>query len=134
MTSICEEQRRLEEEQDLLGTGSGDSAADETELLNMDIDDEDEASLVVHKEPKPSGVGTVDSKSPVPSPPHWALTTLLLTPIRWVLPLTPKRWTPCLLQLVQVVSTLHQWTLLALLAPLVSTPNRWTPVALLNPC
>ena len=64
MTSICEEQRRLEEEQDLLGTGSGDSAADETELLNMDIDDEDEASLVIHKdEPKPSGVGTADSKS-----------------------------------------------------------------------
>ena len=63
MTSICEEQRRLDEEHDLLGTGSGDSAADETELLNMDIDDEDEASLVVHKEPKPSGVGTVDSKS-----------------------------------------------------------------------
>ena len=65
MPSICEEQRRLEEEeQDLLGTGSGDSAADETELLNMDIDDEDEASLVAHNdEPKPSGVGTAKSKS-----------------------------------------------------------------------
>ena len=36
---VCEEQRRLEEEEDLLlGTGSGESAADESELLRMDID------------------------------------------------------------------------------------------------
>ena len=42
---VCEEQRRLEEEEDLLlGTGSGESAADESELLRMDIDIEDDMS------------------------------------------------------------------------------------------
>ena len=52
---VCEEQRRLEEEEDLLlGTGSGESAADESELLRMDIDIEDD----IGNSTKPSGVGT----------------------------------------------------------------------------
>ena len=52
--SVCEEQRRLEEEQ-LLGSGNSNSEPedpDENELLQMDIDDEDATKL-----PKPARVG-----------------------------------------------------------------------------
>ena len=48
---VCEEQRRLEEEQ-LLGSGN--------ELLQMDIDDDEATKL-----PKPAGMGTGNSTDPV---------------------------------------------------------------------
>ena len=38
---VCEEQRRLEEEQ-LLGTGSGESKAGDADTIAMDIDDDDD--------------------------------------------------------------------------------------------
>ena len=58
---VCEEQRRLEEEEDLLlGTGSGESAADESELLRMDIDIEDDMSDQISSD-KPEKVFTEDS-------------------------------------------------------------------------
>ena len=56
---VCEEQRRLEEEQ-LLGSGNSDSEPDENELLQMDIDDDEATKL-----PKPAGMGTGNSTDPV---------------------------------------------------------------------
>ena len=56
VSSICSEQRRLEEEDRLLGAGSGESVADEAELLCMDIDDDDDdcKPTMVQQQPRNS--------------------------------------------------------------------------------
>ena len=71
---VCEEQRRLEEEQ-LLGTGSGESKAGDADTIVMDIDDDDDdddpQGWALRTQLIPSLISVAPAS--IPNPQGWAL-------------------------------------------------------------
>ena len=122
ITAVCEEQKRLEQERELLDTGDSGSDNDSGEVDQsiMDISDDGDnadksascgglhllATMLVTRLIRCTLQQTV-IRVPVPSPIRWALAPLMMPPapvLRWALwtsPVdqvvevpTPKRWAP----------------------------------------